>query len=1576
MPSNRLSDLAAGRHLANWLILGPFVLKTSDHFEREYMYERDHILDVDYLEADGGEAVIVPAEGQSHPNIGLGPKRLAWRAHPEADLYGTRIAGDIIYETVQRNCVIYAAAEVDAEDTCPALIDVHHPGMKVWVNGKLAANMPYGLTKGVRLSAPSIPIQLRKGANRILIKFRPGYICDGIDFTVKNVTVSPLTSRRGLPIALGRVRALPYFTGTPKEPCQVIEVALLNTSNVADTVRVTASSKTLGAKDTTEVLCEPHKVTSVRLALATPRKQAGKPVQVRLTARLFGKTIETSLEYEAGRAPKYDGTNYVLSSFHFDTTYHEEQRVYAMGAFDIVREYCALHRADPLFRSVISEVDYLKPYFDVYPEDRETLLQVFREKRSEPDVMYNQPNEQNCGGEALVRNFLYGQLIHEHLFGALCRVYNPGDVFGHPNQLSQIARKSGCIACAWGKHIFNFPPFFSHLALDGSSLPHRRGNASEEAVHAMGLSVRSDGIDQTPPTDWHAGLMPAYKQGTYGDLMQAIQDECVEKDAHLPVTSRDMSLYHAATALSRVNLKMANRLGETALIDAEKFATIANLMGAKYPEKALDKAWRQLLCGQHHDSITGTHNEISYIDLMNSYREALELGVDVLERSLDFIGRAIDPCDDPDNRYVVFNSLAWERTDVVRLRVCNPNLQGDGFALHDHKGRAVSFEILKEHRNRKGALEEAEIEFVAKKLPSLGYRAYVVVPADTKPPARERRGGNVIENEFYRIEVDPARGGGMVSVYDKKAQREVLDSARHPGNELAFLEEVADRAETQHEFYTTGLKMFSGDQPAAIEVGKGPVSTTLRARYSMGEICDVVQEITLYKGVQRIEFRTILLDVQREDYLYCVTFPTNLKGLAPVFDERFGAVARNGSKNYLDFRTHQMLMFSDCAVYAANKWMEYGNCATLRMGRNAYPISMVGLISTKDKAAVRIAEGMQQVLVANSVTCTPWFDADGPRWGSYLDRMDDDLLYTRFRISIGARGKNAYTRKLLDAQPGRVRAAFEKRLAKNGYAYLFVKDDALDDSSWPALPVLVIEAASNKDLAKAVDALWGDFALSGAIKLPAAVNAVPGSHTIDDYGVAMLNRGTYANSVEKDGVLCMMLAHTCRWYGGTNNFPEGYLVPENKNHVFTYALYPHAGDWREANTPRAAHEYNHPLLARRPGALAKPFLPAEAPFVEIEKENVILAAMKPYGNPMAAFEKNRKPDALAGITMRLYETTGRPCCTTIRFGKGMRSAWTANLLEQRERNLDVFWDESGECTHLVVNPFAIETVGLEPRKLGRRMYAKAIGAEAEPVQPVWVRSWEHDAESMPMGYAAVVCSISREVEEQDDGRTLLVKVNAVNDYTDAPISGEAYLLLPKGWSAEPALVPFALDPLGHATTVVTVHRPDPSAGGQIKLRHEYDGQTFQDVLEVGGACELAMDTENRGAAIVVTLHNPTREVIEAEVSMVTPIETWPQALVGELATNEITPRTRGVSVEPGDTVQLRYDVKTLAPSSLVPTDSYWAVAKLMSNGRIRLKRCDNRPETRRMWSNKWRVQYREQRNRPGKHEFIEEMFDG
>lgn len=1545
MSHHTLSELAAGVPVQHWLILGPFVVKTGDHFEREYLFERDRILDIDYLEAEGGEARVQPALGQAHANPGLGPKTYAWRELHHPIVHGMRFAEPLIYETVQRNAVLYCASWIESDRDCLALLDARHSGVKIWMNGELVCNDPYGVGKGLRMGMPTQVMRLKKGRNLLLIKLRPGFICDAVEFAVHQVYVSPLTTSPDTPLALGRIRPTTYFTGTVESPRQIIEAALFNTSKVAITAQVTLASKGLQSEERDEVTCEPERVTTLRLSLPAPRESA-LGVTATYTAKASGGTVSASLEYCTALPPKYDGTTFVLTSFHFDTTYTQEQRVYAMGAFDIMRDYCRLHRRDPNFKSTISEIDYLKPYFDVFPEDRQTLLDAFRDNRSNADVMYNQPNEQTCDGEALVRNFLYGQLFHGRVLGQICHVYGPGDVFGHPNQLSQIARKSGCIGLTWDKHIFNFPPFFNHMSLDGTVLPHKRGGAKEDDVHAMGLSVNTGDIDQTPPTDWHASLLPKYRQATYYDLMSTIHREVEEKGAHLPMTTRDMSLYHAATAMSRINLKIGNRLGENLLLQAEMFATMANLLGAKYPEKALDKAWRQILCGQHHDSITGTHNEISYVDLMTSYREILEIGTDVLNRSLDYLGGNINV--EAEKPLVVFNPLAWERTDVVRATIHPGNAKG--FAIRDHAGRNVPYEVTAVHRNAKGAVASVEVSFLGENLPSLGYRAYQVVPQNKPLPMRTGGAGTVIENEFYRVEVDPSRGGGIVSLFDKEAGREVINSASgHVGNELVALKEAPDREETQHEFWTTGHRIFSQDFPARVECEQGPLGATLRARYTLAETCGVIQEISLFKGVKRVEFRTILQDYNQEDDLFCVTFPTTLKGAVPVFDERFGAVARNDSKGYLDFRTHQMIMFSDCAVYAANKWMEYGACGKLLVGKSAWNLSMIGLISPKDGQDTDAAESVMRTLIKKGITCTPWFDEGGPYWGSYQHHMDEDLLYTRFRFSIGSRGKNQYTKKLLKAQSVKVRKDFEERLKKQGYACLLVKETELSDPSWSPIPVLIVEGKTPAHLVSALDKVLGDFDDTAMIKLPSTVDATNESHTVDDYGVALLNEGTYANSIEKGGVICTMLAHTCRWYGGTNNFPEGYLVPERKNHVFRYALYPHAGDWRQGNTHRAGYAFNYPLLARETKCMKGSTLPAELSFVEVEPKNLIVTAMKPFGNPIAAFEKNAVCDAAKGIMLRFYESEGMDAKATVRFASGMNAAWGANLLEEREGHLPL----TEEGLTLGVPAFSIETVGFEPKPLGQGRGKTTLGVEAEPVQPVWVRSWEHDAESMPMGYGPVVCTLSRQVRETDGGKKLHIKVNTVNDYTDALVDGRLDLLVPEGWKVTPAGIDFHLDPLGHEIFDVVVTRPNAKASGQIKLRYEEDGQTFQDVLEIGQAFHLDMNVANTGDAIVVTVSNPTAETIEGEVALVTPLETWSKDLVGDYALLDISPRTQGFSLTPGATVNLTYTVRAEVDREFSGPDAYWGVVKLMSNGRIVLKRCDHRPERVFWTASKW-----------------------
>ena len=71
----------------------------------------------------------------------------------------------------------------------------------------------------------------------------------------------------------------------------------------------------------------------------------------------------------------------------------------------------------------------------------------------------------------------------------------------------------------------------------------------------------------------------------------------------------------------------------------ERLATLAWLRGAPYPAESLDKAWRQLAYGAHHDAITGTESDQVYLDLLAGWREAWQRGDAARHDAIAFLDR-------------------------------------------------------------------------------------------------------------------------------------------------------------------------------------------------------------------------------------------------------------------------------------------------------------------------------------------------------------------------------------------------------------------------------------------------------------------------------------------------------------------------------------------------------------------------------------------------------------------------------------------------------------------------------------------------------------------------------------------------------------------------------------------------------------------------------------------------------------------------------------------------------------------------------------------------------------------------
>ncbi|UCH35094.1 MAG: hypothetical protein JSV65_01710, partial [Armatimonadota bacterium] len=1214
-------------------------------------------------------------------------------------------------------------------------------------------------------------------------------------------------------------------------------------------------------------------------------------------------------------------------------------------------------------------------YYDTHPEERDLIRDLIRAGRIGTGGSYNEPTEKLISAEGIIRNIVYGRLYHERVLGDQPLVYAPWDVFGHCAQLSQILAKSRFAGCIWSKHIYGFHPVFWHQAPDGTKMLYRRLSYSyrsegpedllyrinkqrvELQTYGLNCDIRIDAGDFKPPTAWMAGMTQALRDGTPSvdvtgsgqtrfmlDLHQRIK----EHGLRVPVTARDMEYHHQGTAITRVQFKIGNRLGENAVINAEKFGAVASALGATYPDVALDKAWRQLLFNQHHDGITGPCCDRSYLDLMASYRESLELATETLDSSLRYIGSLIDTAGPaPDPRALplaVFNPLNWTRTDVCRATVELP-AGWDGFALRDAAAEEVPVELVSSVKRRRRT--RVEFRFVASDIPSIGYRLFYVTSAEEMPPQPASKRGTAVENEFFRLRVDRAHGG-IVSLYDKQARRELVNVERGPGNELVALAENATRREPPWEVWTTGPKAFSRDYPAEAEVRRGPVSASLVIRGEMKD-CAREQEITLYRGLRRIDCVTRLVNYRGKHDLFVVTFPSALQGCEPVFEERCAVVTRRKSKGYLDFRTASNQNASECGLRSAYQWFAHSSSARLRMGAKgaanaaSFALGMVALVIPHDDSTEDAAYALQSRLVGKGIFCTPLHDDLDRRRRAPLEiedctlpkNLNDDLRYgTSFRIALDVNGGNRFAKKLVGRLSDTARSRFERRREKDGYAFVFMLDDDVP-AGWAAVPTLIISALDDAALRRGIDYITRDFADSADINLPANVNASGSREQVDDYTLAIANLGNIMTSIESDNTMVLGLMHTSAWGGtpwGKDRLPW-FIVPEHKTHVYPYAFYPSPGDWRAAGTYRVGYEFNNPLMAvaldRHAGALA-PTMSC----LEVEGDGLIVTALKRHGNPTAGFEGAAPVDD-PGVTVRLYEALGNGTDACLRWFTPLGAVWETNLLEERQRPVDVC-PGSGDCARDHVGRFVIQTYNLRFRPPEVRGEPCRLGREIEPVQPMHFRHWDHNLGEAPLGYSPVSVVLEGQVRtgihiRQGGVTTNELTLGVCNNYLDRRIRGRVELVVPEGWKTVPEYVEYDLGPNEHMTRTVLLCFMSGQRSGLVKARLTHEGQVYQDVVEVGDAPRIEWDVENLEGRIEARLRNVGDDAIEGGLALITPMEMW-GAAAGDFALAESHSPVRGFALKPGEEATYGFDVAALGPASALP--DYWAVVKLFYNGRV------------------------------------------
>ncbi len=427
----------------------------------------------------------------------------------------------------------------------------------------------------------------------------------------------------------------------------------------------------------------------------------------------------------------------MVSHFHYDPVWWNTQAAYTSGWDDLawaqdyretfqhtglvlVEAHLERARLDPDYKFVLAEVDYLKPFWDLYPDRRAELRRLLAEDRLElVGGTYNEPNTNLTAFETALRCAVYGMGFQQDVFGATPESAWQLDVFAHDPSFPSVMASCGVTCSSWARGPFHqwgpkhhtgstswmqFPSEFEWLSPDGKSLltsympDHYSAGwqldlatTLEEAIErAYGLfsdlaavsatkaTLLPVGTDYTPPNKWVTELArvwssryvwPRFIPALAKEFFAAVREEMAEQGRAPSPQTREMGPIYTGKDVSFIDTKQANRIAESALLEGEKLASLALALGQPYAERAADKAWRQLIFNAHHDGITGSESDQVYLDLLGGWREAFELADDIRASAISAVVPHIGTDGNGLHKIIVFNSLTYSRTGTAEATV-------------------------------------------------------------------------------------------------------------------------------------------------------------------------------------------------------------------------------------------------------------------------------------------------------------------------------------------------------------------------------------------------------------------------------------------------------------------------------------------------------------------------------------------------------------------------------------------------------------------------------------------------------------------------------------------------------------------------------------------------------------------------------------------------------------------------------------------------------------------------------------------------------------------------------------------
>ncbi|ADV82506.1 glycosyl hydrolase 38 domain protein [Terriglobus saanensis SP1PR4] len=606
-------------------------------------------------------------------------------------------------------------------------------------------------------------------------------------------------------------------------------------------------------------------------------------------------------------------------------------------ALQLMNEY-------PDYKFTQSAAQYNVWMKDKYPAMNEEIKKRVAEGRWEiVGGMWVEPDLNMPDGESLVRQLLIGKRFFKKEYGVDVRIgWNP-DSFGYTWQLPQIYKKSGVDYFVTQKMHWNdtnqlpfrtfwwespdgskvltyFPTDYTHSNLNPNRLAKdfvestQRLNGFTHLLDLYGVGdhgggptrdVLDEGLRWMKPDTVAPTLRFSTAQSYFTSVEKTLETESPqwnydslakgftvpamgsEGKLHIPTWKDELYFeYHRGVYTTQAGHKAYMRESEEALLNSEKYASLAWLKGVTYPTSDFEDSWKKVTFNQFHDLGAGSGIGVIYKEAAEDYKHVFQQARDADMASLPALLATVDTQAGKGVPVAIFNPLAWERSDaVVTVEVQMPEATPDGVHVVDAKGKVLLSQVLSS--NNKTNSYKLLVKTSA--VPSLGYTVLHVLPGQKSASTDVHASGLTLENSRLKLVVD-AKSGCITSLVEKKTGFETI-AAGGCGNQLQTFKD------TPKQYDAWNIDPGTLDHFTPIEsvesvqlLDKGPLRATIRVTRTWQK-SHFVQDISLDAEADAATIQNEF-DWHEEHVLLKASFPMAATSAKATYEIPYGTIER------------------------------------------------------------------------------------------------------------------------------------------------------------------------------------------------------------------------------------------------------------------------------------------------------------------------------------------------------------------------------------------------------------------------------------------------------------------------------------------------------------------------------------------------------------------------------------------------------------------------------------------------------------------------------------------------------------